>query len=113
MLSSEEQETEMFRESYRAVIPVASSRSKGSQIILRPGSRQSQMRVASRQSKNSFKISMNVSDDEFKASYTPNTLRKQSTLVLRTSFHLINFILMGLCQTFDNIRSDLEEQKTN
>ena len=56
---------------------------------------------------------MNVSDEEFKASYNPNLLRKQSTLVLRTSFHLINFILMGLCHTFDSIHREIEEQRQN
>lgn len=52
----------------------------------------------------SLKINRFVSDEEFKANYNPNILQKQSTLVLKTSFHLINYILMGMCQTFKNMQ---------
>ena len=57
----------------------------------------------------SIKINRFVSDEEFKANYSPVILQKQTTLVLKTSFHLINYILMGLCQVFLNIK---ENKKT-
>lgn len=46
------------------------------------------------------KINIFVSDEEFKANYNPNVLKKQTTLVLKTSFHLINILLMGMCSVF-------------
>jgi hypothetical protein len=48
-------------------------------------------------------IGVDTSDDEFKENYknfNPNILKKKSTLVLKTSFHLINYVLMGMCQMF-------------
>ena len=58
--------------------------------------------------RSSKKIDMFVSDEEFKANYNPVILQKQSTLVLKTSFHLINIILMALCQTFKNIQEVID-----
>jgi len=43
------------------------------------------------------KVNYQTSDEEFKKGYSSNVLEKQSTLVLKTSFHLINYILMGMC----------------
>jgi len=45
-----------------------------------------------------------IKDEEFKALYEPIVLEKQSTLVLKTSFHLINIILMALCSVFDSMK---------
>ena len=50
--------------------------------------------------KEKLKIGININDDEFKANYNPNVLLKQSTLVLKTSFHTINLILMGICSIY-------------
>lgn len=38
-----------------------------------------------------------IRDTDFKANYDPAVLEKKSTLVLKTSFHLINYILTGIC----------------
>ncbi|CDW82893.1 1-phosphatidylinositol-4-phosphate 5-kinase [Stylonychia lemnae] len=46
------------------------------------------------------KIDRYWTDEEFKAKYSPSVLKKQTTLVLKTSFHLINIILMGMCAVF-------------
>lgn len=51
----------------------------------------------------SKKITHKITDNDFKANYSPIALQKQTTLVLKTSFHLINYILMGMCQVFKNI----------
>eukprot|EP00347_Sterkiella_histriomuscorum_P022007 403332010 len=58
----------------------------------------------------SKKINYQISDEEFKANYSPVILQKQSTLVLKTSFHLINYILMGMCQTFKNIQASVTKE---
>jgi hypothetical protein len=39
-------------------------------------------------------------DEDFKSKYDQKVLRRQTTLALKTSFHTINIILMGLCQVF-------------
>ncbi len=39
-------------------------------------------------------------DEQFKRNYTRRTLKKSSTLILRSSFKQINLILMGLCSIF-------------
>ena len=62
-------------------------------------------RATRRSLSSSKKINKYVTDDDFKANYSPVILQKQSTLVLKTSFHLINYILMGLCQVFENIKA--------
>lgn len=49
------------------------------------------------------RIDHNTSDDAFKANYSTEILSKKSTLSLKTSFHLINITLMGLCKVFKNI----------
>jgi hypothetical protein len=41
-----------------------------------------------------------IRDSQFKANYDPAVLQKKTTLVLKTSFHLINYILMGMCEMF-------------
>ena len=46
-----------------------------------------------------------VDDKQFTKNYQDDVLVKQSTLVLKISFHLINIVLMGLCSVF------LENQK--
>ena len=51
---------------------------------------------------------MFMSDEDFKKQYNPNVLKKQSTLVLKTSFHLINLILMGMCSVFEHITKTKE-----
>ena len=43
------------------------------------------------------RVDKNVSDDEFKRRYDKYIVQEKSTLVLKTSFHLINLVLMGLC----------------
>jgi len=59
---------------------------------------------------NSFgaRIDFNTSDDEFKANYSPEILSRRSTLNLKTSFHLINITLMGLCKVFKIIEEKLK-----
>lgn len=52
------------------------------------------------QKKTQKKIGVFMSDEDFKAQYNPQVLKKQTTLVLKTSFHLINVILMGICSVF-------------
>ena len=47
-----------------------------------------------------------ITDEEFKDNYkqfNPLILKKKSTLVLKASFHLINYVLMGMCQMFKEI----------
>lgn len=51
-----------------------------------------------------FIVGGSIKDAEFKAHYEPLILEKQSTLVLKTSFHLINIVLMGLCSVFDTLQ---------
>ena len=55
----------------------------------------------------SRKIDFNTSDEEFKANYSPEVLNRKSTLMLKTSFHIINMILMGLCKVFKQIQSEI------
>jgi len=59
---------------------------------------------------NSFgaKVDFNTSDDAFKANYSPDILSRKSTLTLKTSFHLINVTLMGLCKVFKIIEENLK-----
>lgn len=52
--------------------------------------------------KKTTKVDLFTSDEQFKAGYNPAVLKKQSTLVLKTSFHVINLILMSMCQVFLN-----------
>ena len=59
--------------------------------------------VLTTQPNNKNKISANVTDEEFKANYSQGVLKRQSTLTLKTSFHLVNLVLMGICQVFKNI----------
>lgn len=40
----------------------------------------------------------------FKSNYTPEMREKRSTLALKTSFHLINVVLIGLCKVFKSIQ---------
>ncbi len=47
-------------------------------------------------------VSAAMPDEEFKSRY--GEVQKQSTLVLKTSFHIINMVLMGLCSVFDSIK---------
>ncbi|CDW79635.1 phosphatidylinositol phosphate kinase pipk5 [Stylonychia lemnae] len=65
--------------------------------------------VPSRSSRgnNQKRVNFMISDEDFKKGYSPNILQKSSTLVLKTSFHLINYILMGMCQTFLNIQNEV------
>lgn len=46
------------------------------------------------------KIDHTVSDAVFKQNYSPDILSRRSTLTLKTSFHLINVTLIGLCKVF-------------
>ena len=41
-----------------------------------------------------------IDDKQFTKNYQEDVLVKQSTLVLKISFHLINIVLMGLCSVF-------------
>lgn len=60
-------------------------------------------------SQNSVKITGDVDDAEFLARYEKNVLEKQSLLSLKTSFHLINNLLIGICHLFKTaIESDKE-----
>jgi hypothetical protein len=46
-------------------------------------------------------------DDIFKQGYSAQQLRKSSTLVLKTSFHLINYIMMSVCHVmFENEKEE-------
>ena len=52
---------------------------------------------------NSFecpRIDHTITDEAFKANYSPEILSRKSTLTLKTSFHLINVTLMALCKVF-------------
>lgn len=51
------------------------------------------------------KIDIFMSDEDFKKQYNSDVLKKQTTLVLKTSFHLINLILMGMCSVFKRMSS--------
>jgi hypothetical protein len=42
-------------------------------------------------------VDKQITDDEFKSRYEEYIRHEKSTLVLKTSFHLINLVLMGLC----------------
>jgi hypothetical protein len=42
-------------------------------------------------------------DRNFKAKFEDGALNRQTTLVLKTSFHTINVLLMGLCQVYKNM----------
>lgn len=42
-------------------------------------------------------VDKQITDDEFKSRYDEYIRHERSTLVLKTSFHLINLVLMGLC----------------
>lgn len=50
-------------------------------------------------------IDVNTSDEAFKANYSPEIAKRRSTLALKSSFHIINMILMGLSKVFRNIES--------
>ena len=50
-------------------------------------------------------IDVNTSDEAFKANYSPEIAKRRSTLALKSSFHIINMILMGLSKVFKNIES--------
>jgi hypothetical protein len=55
-------------------------------------------------------------DSEFKKHYNESTLRRHTTLSLKTSFHIVNLILMGLCQVFQTTskisrKEDREEEE--
>ena len=39
-------------------------------------------------------------DEEFKNNFDPRIRERQHTFMLRTSYHLINIILMSLCSIF-------------
>ena len=41
-----------------------------------------------------------VHDSEFKSSYSQEQLSRQSTLMLKASFHLINYLMMSVCSAF-------------
>jgi hypothetical protein len=51
---------------------------------------------------NSAKLNVEAKNnkDNFKMGYDQIVLQDKSTVVLSTSFHLINIILMGLCSVF-------------
>lgn len=49
------------------------------------------------------RITVNVSDEVFKSNFSPQMLERKSTLALKTSFHLINVVLIGMCKIFMNI----------
>jgi hypothetical protein len=50
-------------------------------------------------------IDINTSDEAFKLNYSPEIAKRRSTLTLKSSFHIINMILMGLCKVFKNIEN--------
>jgi hypothetical protein len=50
-----------------------------------------------------------IPDEEFKANYSAGVLKRQSTLSLKTSFHLVNLVLMGMCQVFKDIEKKNED----
>jgi hypothetical protein len=52
------------------------------------------------------KIGVNTSNEAFKANYSKHVRDRTSTLMLKTSFHLINVILMGLCKVLKTIEGD-------
>jgi len=52
------------------------------------------------QQQQQFKINKQITDEEFKSNYDPMVIQRKTTLALKTSFHLINTFLMGLCQVF-------------
>ena len=43
------------------------------------------------------RIDEDMDDDLFKANYSAGVLKRQSTLALKSSFHLVNIILMAMC----------------
>lgn len=57
-------------------------------------------------------------DEQFKRGYNAGILEKKTTFVLKTSYHLINVLLMSLCSVFqrENINGDnliIEEEISN
>lgn len=53
-----------------------------------------------RTASNRAAVKQETNDEMFKKAYDPVTLEKKTTLVLKTSFHLANIILMSLCSIF-------------
>lgn len=48
-------------------------------------------------------INSKTSDEAFKANYAPEILSRKSTVSLKTSFHIINIVLMGICKVLSTI----------
>ncbi len=49
---------------------------------------------------------MDLSDENFKANYSAEVLGRRNTISLKTSFHLINVLLIGICKVF----KDMDDQ---
>ena len=59
------------------------------------------------------KIDVHTSDEAFKANYAPQIANRRSTLSLKTSFHMINIVLMGLCKVFKTIQDTIISNETS
>lgn len=57
-----------------------------------------------------MKIGGDIEDEQFLSRYDDGVLEKQSLLSLKTSFHLINNLLIGVCSLFQTMHEDPEER---
>ena len=48
-------------------------------------------------------------DQEFKRNYASEVLRRTTTLRLKASFHLINYIMMSVCEVMYTHKAENEE----
>ena len=48
-------------------------------------------------------------DQEFKRNYDSEVLRRTTTLRLKASFHLINYIMMSVCEVMYTNKAENEE----
>ena len=48
-------------------------------------------------------------DQEFKRNYDSEVLRRTTTLRLKASFHLINYIMMSVCEVMYTHKAESEE----
>jgi hypothetical protein len=52
------------------------------------------------------KIGGDIEDEQFLSRYDNAVLEKQSLLSLKTSFHLINNLLIGVCSLFQTMQAE-------
>lgn len=57
-------------------------------------------KIKNQSSSTKLNVDAKNNSENFKRGYEQIVLQEKSTVVLSTSFHLINIILMGLCSVF-------------